>query len=172
MDYYLDTEFNSLGGKLISMGLVRQDGKGLYLVYPRLPSYTPWVNKNVMPHLFDVPAGIYPIEATWSGSMHRSLVSVPNATGPLLQEFFKNDPAPHVITDWPDDIKYFCEELLVGPGLMVNVPRISFEVKRVDAWPFAVEGARQHNAYWDALALREKCLELTQEHIESGAYMR
>lgn len=172
MDYFLDTEFNSYGGKLISLGLVRQDGKGLYLVYPRLPTYTPWVNRNVMPHLFNLPAGVYPVEATWSDSMHRSLATVANATGPLLQEFFKDDPAPHVITDWPDDIKYFCEELIIGPGLMINIPRISFEVKRIDAWPFAMEGAQQHNAYWDALALKAKCDQLLEEALDRGDYMR
>jgi hypothetical protein len=62
-----------------------------------------------------------------------------------------------VISDWPDDIKYFCQELITGPGKMVDIPGITFEVVRVDAWPNKIPGALQHNAYWDAIALKMKC---------------
>lgn len=48
-----------------------------------------------------------------------------------------------------------------GPGTMIEVrPSIKFEMHRVDAYPTTLPGAIQHNAYWDAMALRHK---LTQD---------
>jgi hypothetical protein len=41
------------------------------------------------------------------------------------------------------------------PGMMINIPRLSFEMFREDAYPTTLEGAVQHNAWWDAMALRE-----------------
>ena len=35
----------------------------------------------------------------------------------------------NIIADWPCDIKYFCEALIVGPGTRVNTPPLSFEIK-------------------------------------------
>lgn len=37
---------------------------------------------------------------------------------------------------------------------MVAIPHLTFEVIRVDAYPTTLEGAVQHNAWWDAMALR------------------
>lgn len=162
MDYYLDTEFNGFGGDLISLALVREDGRGLYTLYAQEPPYTDWVKQNVLPYLYDFPAGVYPIEAKRStGSSIGARERCPT-TASCLQEFFKGDPSPHVISDWPDDIKYLCQELITGPGRMIEVPHITFEVLRVDAWPFIPE-ARQHNAYWDALALKAKAEEIKQK---------
>lgn len=64
------------------------------------------------------------------------------------------DPGPVVISDWPDDIRYFCELLITGPGQMIALPGVRFEVRRVDAYPTTLEGAVQHNALWDACALQ------------------
>ena len=41
---------------------------------------------------------------------------------------------------------------------MVAIPRMTFEIVRVDAYPTSLEGAVQHNAFWDALALRQRLL--------------
>jgi hypothetical protein len=163
MKYYLDTEFNGFGGDLISMGLVREDGASLYLVYPTLSSYTEWVAENVLPVLCNVPvdAGRYITLVNWSDQRDPT-VKLPSGnymatTADYLRSFLRKDPAPHVISDWPDDIKYFCQELITGPGKMVDIPGITFEVVRVDAWPNKIPGALQHNAYWDAIALKMKC---------------
>jgi hypothetical protein len=159
MDYYLDTEFNGFGGKLISLGIVRQDGHGLYVIYPKLESYTEYVRQNVLPHLENAPAF----------ALHMN----PGAkAGNLLEEFFKGDPCPNVICDWPDDVKYFCEEMLLGPGKRIKVPRITFDIRPIESYPTKLRGAVQHNAFWDALALKAKCEELDEEHIKSGAYFR
>ena len=155
MRYFLDTEINGFGGELISLALVREDGKSLYLIYPELKWYDFWVQENVLPILRNVPFvgvgmtprlsvnDIHQLEYTWQGP-------------PLIQEFFQHDSAPLIVTDWPDDIRYFCQSIITGPGTMINIPLVSFDMIRVDAYPTTLEGAVQHNAWWDAMALREK----------------
>lgn len=148
MRYFLDTEFNGFGGELISLALVREDGDSLYLVYPEpFDRYDLWVQKNVMPILWSIPSPL-------PGMAHK--LNLRKDGGALIQEFLHNDPNPLIITDWPDDIKYFCQELITGPGTMINIPQLSFQMVRVDAYPTTLEGAVQHNAWWDAMALREK----------------
>lgn len=61
--------------------------------------------------------------------------------------------SPTLFADWPDDIRYFCQALITAPGEMVNIPRLTFHIVRVDAYPTTLEGAVQHNALWDARAL-------------------
>ena len=143
MDYFLDTEFNSFGGELISLALVREDDKSIYLVYPELESYDPWVKENIVPILWDVPS---------SATCHA--LETKQEAAPLLQQFFQGDNHPRIITDWPDDIRYFCGELITKPGYMINVPSLFFCMVRVNAYPTMVEGAVQHNAWWDAVALK------------------
>lgn len=146
MRYYLDTEFNEFGGDLISLALVRDDGYSLYLVYPDLEDYGDWVKKNVIPILWDVPQShmyeAYKLEKYEQGAR-------------MIQQFLEGDTHPVIVTDWPDDIRYFCQAIITGPGMMINIPGLVFQMLRVDAYPTALEGAVQHNAWWDAMALRE-----------------
>jgi hypothetical protein len=159
MKYYLDCEFNGFGGDLISLAIVRHDGPYMYLADERFlklvewstrsairsPGIDQWVWDNVLP-LMGAKGGITPV---W----------IPRSDfGSYLQSFFQEDEDNHplVITDWPDDIKYFCECLITGPGEMINIPGIKFEMHRVDAYPTTLPGAIQHNAYCDAVALRQK----------------
>lgn len=145
MKYYLDTEFNEFGGELLSLALVREDGDALYLLYPEPQTWGSWVYENVFPILESVPAGY---------DIHR----VTHDEGAkLIADFLhSDDPADvaYVITDWPDDVRYMCSAIITGPGQMVSIPRLQFDIVRVDAYPTDVEGAVQHNALWDALALR------------------
>jgi hypothetical protein len=145
MNYYLDTEFNGFGGELISLALVRHDGESLYLVYPEPRNgYKSWVWENVVPILWSIPSPLpgmaYKLENKQEGALR-------------IAEFLKNDPDPMIITDWPDDIKYFCNAVITGPGTMANIPRFKFDMNRVDAYPTTLPGAVQHNAWWDARAL-------------------
>jgi len=151
MKYWIDAEFNSYGGQLISLGMVREDNESLYLVYNRPMHIHPWVKEHVMPYLDSVPDHI---------SIHRIF---PSNSAKYIEKFMASDDNPIVITDWPDDISFFSELLLTGPGTMINIPRISFRMHRIDAYPTKVEGAVQHNAWWDAVALKAKCEELGLE---------
>ena len=51
---------------------------------------------------------------------------------------------------------------------MVNIPHLSFEVHRVDAYPTALPGAVQHNAWWDAMALRHLLTQPTKDGGNDG----
>ena len=144
MRYFLDTEFNGMGGELLSLALVGDDGRELYRVVPLLNEPVPWVAQNVLPVIRC--KGAEPL-----GGAHDRL-------GNVIAAFLMTDPKPCIIADWPDDISYFCKALIIGPGQMVNIPSIAFEITRVDAYPTDLQGAIQHNALWDARALRHKII--------------
>jgi hypothetical protein len=151
MRYYLDCEFNGYQGGLISMALVRDDGPELYLAWPR-NDCIPWVEANVVP-----------IVECRGASPHMVRLS---SWGGMIETFLRGDSLPTVIADWPDDIRYFCECLITSPGEMIDIPTdraaapynrvIQFVVERIDAYPTDLPGAVQHNALWDARALRHK----------------
>lgn len=139
MRYFLDTEFNGFGGDLISLALVGEDYRELYVATAcRHP--VEWVAKNVMPIVRC--HGAEPIDIN------------PWEFGQEIAAFLDDDPRPVIVADWPDDIRYFCAALIVGPGEMVNIPGpVQFQVHRVESYPNTF-GAIQHNALWDARALR------------------
>jgi hypothetical protein len=155
MRYFLDTEFNGFGGGLISLALVPESDTyrtyhnedipldSLYLA-TICKNPEPWVAENVIP-LVDIGNPEYvPI----------------SQFGHKIAEYFRvhlymtGDPRIEIITDWPDDIRYFCECLITKPGEMVNLGSFAFQMIRVDAYPTTLPGAVQHNALWDARALR------------------
>lgn len=145
MHYFLDVEFNAFEGELLSLALIRQDGESLYLVHPTDRMTTdpdPWVLKNVIPLLFSVPSDVKIVHierSNWAGE---------------IAGFLRGDPRPYIVTDWPDDIAYFCKAIITAPGFMAAIPSLRFEMVRVDAYPTELPGAVQHNAWWDAAALR------------------
>lgn len=150
MNYALDCEFNGMGGALLSLALVEMNlNHVIYLRYPIPDVVDPWVAENVIPYLDSTSIPSRRVSTELEGAL-------------ALQEFFKeaNDPAPHFIADWPDDIAYISRAVLTGPGKMIDVRAMTFEVVRVDAYPTKVVGAVQHNAMWDAMALRRKLLDV------------
>lgn len=142
MNYYLDTEFNGFGRQLLSMALVREDGESLYAVLPAPAEPDPWVAQNVLPLMLGVPRAVRVCHCT------------ADELPAYIQWFLEGDKAPRIISDWPDDIRYFCQAVITGPGQMISVPSLTFEVRRVDAYPTTLPDAVQHNAWWDAMALR------------------
>lgn len=139
MKYFLDTEFNELGGDLISLALVSETGREMYLA-TECKAPKAWVEKYVMPIVTCDGAKPYMCDVS--------------LFGPLSAWYLHSDPDPIIVADWPDDIRYFCQALITGPGEMADIPRLRFELARVDAYPTKLEGAIQHNALWDARALR------------------
>jgi hypothetical protein len=143
MKHFLDTEFNGMGGDLISLALVSEDNRELYVAIP-CHNPDPWVAAHVMPVVecsSAVPTLIYR-----------------DRLGIMIAAFLMKDTSPTIVADWPDDIAYFCKALIVGPGEMVNIQSLSFEMIRVDSYPTELPGAVQHNALWDARALRRKII--------------
>lgn len=132
MIIYIDTEFNSFKGALISIALVAQSGHEFYQsVGCARPD--PWVAEHVMPVI-----GIEP--------MAKTVVQA------LLQDFLAQFDSVHIVADWPEDIQHFCELLITGPGKRLNTPPLTMEVRRdLDA-----ESRIPHNALEDARAIRAK----------------
>lgn len=145
MRYYLDTEFDGFGGELISLALAAEDGHELYLANNKFFNDASavtdsWVRENVHPILdLGTRPEVLPLDR------------FPRQ----LMRFIGTDNSPHFISDWPDDIRYLCQTMITGPGKMISMPlQFSFTVVRVDAYPTDLKGAVQHNALWDARALK------------------
>lgn len=137
MKFYIDTEFNGFGGKLMSMAIVPADPNfsEFYCEIEMTDQLEPWVRENVVPHMF-MPRVSY--------SQFQSALSK------YLWEFRHNDF--HMVADWPDDIRYFCEALITGPGLRINMPtNITFELDLNIRYVSEVP----HNALYDARAIRD-----------------
>jgi hypothetical protein len=159
--YYLDTEFNSFGGSLISLGIVRHDDPEdhLYLVVPKTDiermrveeGIDPWIEQNILPIIYSLPDDAKFVEAP------------AHQWGQLLGEFiYRGDGPPHIFVDWPSDAMDFAKLLMVGPGVAVSMENqtIITILRHIDVYPTSVEGAVQHNALWDALAIRQLLIEL------------
>lgn len=134
MRFFLDTEFNGYRGQLISLALVGDDGSEFYEVLRCRKPVDPWVAQHVIPIL-----GKFPVadEAMLSRS---------------LQAFLGRFDRVHIVVDWPDDIKYFCEVLVVGPGKCISTPPLTFEIRH-DLPSTAETSELPHNALADARAL-------------------
>jgi MFS family permease len=74
----------------------------------------------------------------------------------LLAGFLSKYNAVHIIADWPDDIRYFCQAIITGPGTCIPTPAISFEIRRdIDAG-----SELPHNALADAYGIAKKLKDL------------
>jgi hypothetical protein len=129
MKLFIDGEWNSYGGELISLALVPEIGEHFYEVLG-CDSPDPWVAENVMPKL-----GRSPI--TMALMQER------------LEAYLSQFESIHIVADWPEDIMWFCKVLITGPGTRINTPPLSLEILRVDT-----VSTNPHNALADAGALR------------------
>lgn len=157
MRYYLDCEFNGFEGDLISLALVREDGPYMYIADQQFLQYVQWSDRSAIcsPGIDKwVWENVLPLLGS-KGGRTPTWIERSEFAG-YLQSFLRDDSNPVIIADWPDDVKYFCQCLIVGPGMMINIPAITFEVHRVDAYPTAVPGLIQHQALDDAMALLAK----------------
>jgi len=144
--YFLDTEFNGFCGALISLALAREDGASVYYVFELVEPADPWVAQNVLPTLWACPVE----PRAWTR----------REAAEDLAAFLAGDPAPVVTADWPEDVAHLCGLIVVGPGRMVPIANLNFSIVRLEAYPSSLVGAVQHNAWWDAMALRRRMEEL------------
>lgn len=132
---FIDTEFNGFQGELLSMALVPEDElKPIF--YKELQfngQLDPWVRDNVAPHMNQIP---------------------------VTHKEFQNDLAQYLremgectlIADWPDDIRYFCQSLITGPGLCIKIlDKINFVLDINIKYDSQVP----HHALYDAIAIRD-----------------
>jgi hypothetical protein len=143
--YYLDTEFDGHNGPLLSLALVPEDGYSLH-IRTTSRATDPWVQQNVEPLMDRHNADSYGESVP------------PNGVGEWIRNRLRGDTAPVIVADSVVDIARFCAALSTGSdGGWASVDgNIAFEVHDVAAYPTTLEGAVQHNAWWDAMALREK----------------
>ena len=147
MRYFLDTEYNGFGGALISVALAPEHGdQEFYATLPLPDPLHPWVERHVIPYLRAVPVG----------ADHD--LSAAEATAQLAA-YLIGDEDPLIVADWPDDIAYFCSLLTTGPGEMVPLGSIRFQLLRTPGFSTAANSAVPHNALHDARALRAFVLE-------------
>jgi hypothetical protein len=136
MNYYLDTEFNGFGGKLMSLAIVPEDSNlaEFYCEIVMTDQLHPWVKENVAPHLFAIPSTY----GEFQFALSRYLLNI------------EHDEIT-IVADWPDDIRYFCEALITGPGERITVPNLKFELD----FGIEYESLVPHNALHDARAIRQ-----------------
>ena len=143
--YYIDCEFDGHNGPLLSIALVCEDNRSIHIRTTE-EARDPWVLANVVPLMSQHEA--------------RSSQWVPlNEGGPSIRAFIGNDPQPKIIADSPVDIARFCQAISTGPDggwASADYERMTFIVENVDCYPTDLAGAVQHNAWWDAMALRHK----------------
>lgn len=138
MNIWIDTEFTTFQGDLISMAMIDENNEYFYEVLSFAEAdCNPWVVENVLPILMKEPL---PLEAF----EHR------------FWNYIKKYDNIHIIADWPDDIKYFCEVLHTHPGEMMNVPS-TFTMEVCRRLP-EHQSAIPHNALEDAIAIKEAWL--------------
>ena len=137
MRFFLDTEFNGFGGKLMSMALVPENlnAPEFYCEIEVKDQLDPWVAVNVAPHMFQVPVGY----GVFQFALSRYLLNIE------YDEII-------IVADWPDDIRYFCEAMITGPGERIIMPtNIMFELD----FSIKYESMVPHNALHDARAIRD-----------------
>lgn len=159
MRYYLDTEFDGHGGPLLSLALVREDGFSIHL-RTGIRAMDLWVIRNVEPLMDEHDADLF-------GTLER-----PNDVGAKIRWFLHTDTHPVIVADAPGDIARFC--VAIGTGAdgewtATEYPQITFEYHNVEPYPTTLPGAVQHNAWWDAMALREKLALPTSAAPDDGA---
>lgn len=133
MRIVIDTEFNDVGGDLISMALVADSGDEWYEVLS-CESPSPWVAEHVMPILAKQP--LHDLED----------LSI------SLRDWLSQFDSVHIVADWPEDIAWFCRALITGPGQRIPTPPLTMEIRR-DLPATEKCSAVPHNALEDARGL-------------------
>lgn len=125
---------------------MREDGEAVYYVFDLTDPPDPFVAKKVLPVLWDCP-----FEArAWTR----------DEAAQDLGRFLKGDDAPLIFSDWPEDVSHFLALVVIAPGRMIPIPRLDFSIAPLSTFPTSLPDAVQHNAWWDALALRRRLEEL------------
>ena len=148
MRYFLDTEFNGLGGALLSLALVPDLEDDFYITLSCADPIEPWVERHVMPFLDMVP------QALQAPRLSRRVAAE------TLAHYLAGDEAIEIVADWPEDFAQFSMLLLTGPGEMVAVPPFTLRLIQLPGFSTAAASVVPHNALHDARALRDHVLGL------------
>jgi len=153
VNIFLDCEFNSFGGKLLSLAMIDDADTYFYeIIHYDNIKYDPWVSENVLPIMKTDPiTGKSKDPIPFQVFQHK------------LYEYLNPYYPANIICDWPDDIKYLCETLMTGPGIMIPLNELNFYMSR----SLGTSGAKpQHNALADAIAIRDNYYKLQNDKIK------
>jgi hypothetical protein len=143
MRYFLDTEYNGIGGALMSLALVPDDGEELYLTLKTGEPLVGWVRDNVVPYLDSVPQ-----QLSCPRLARRDAAEA-------LERYLHGDDDAVIIADWPEDVAQFCNLLVTGPGQMLDLRHLTFRLLPLSNFSTAANSKVPHNALHDARALRD-----------------
>jgi hypothetical protein len=141
--YFLDTEYNGVGGALISLALVPDDGDELYLTLQTDEPILDWVERHVIPYLDSVPEQLSCPRLSRRDAAHE------------LERYLRHDDQPLIVADWPEDVSQFCELMITGPGQMVDIRHVTFQLMPLSNFSTAANSKVPHNALHDARSLRD-----------------
>ena len=137
MRYFVDAEFNGFGGDLISLAAVPEnDAAPPFYEAVECPRPSDWVREHVLPVLQTRP---------------RPLAEVAS----LFADYLNDDVAPVVVADWPEDIAHAAALLTNGEGGRLVNAEVVFRLLGHSVFSADRLSKVPHNAYYDALALRE-----------------
>ena len=134
MKLFLDTEFNSFGGELISMALVSESGHEWYQVRKMTSAPEEWVSANVIPKLDKLPLESHEFRASF-------------------HDFISRFDGAEIIADWPADFEHFCDLLTgIGADAGFSIP-LECTMRLIRGGEITPDNP--HNALSDARALRD-----------------
>ena len=148
MRYFLDTEYNGIGGALLSLALVPEDGDELYLTLAVSDPLVDWVERHVAPYLDHVPDRLSCPRLSRKDAAH------------ALERYLHGDEEPLIVADWPEDVAQFCNLMITGPGDMIELRHLTFRLTPLSNFSTAANSKVPHNALHDARALRDHLLSL------------
>jgi hypothetical protein len=143
MRYFLDTEYNGIGGALLSLALVPDDGDDLYLTLKTSSPLLEWVERHVLPYLDSVPEQLSCPRLAQEDAAE------------AIERYLRHDEEPLIFADWPEDIAHFCNLMITGPGDMIDVRNVTFRLVPMSNFSTAANSKVPHNALHDARALRD-----------------
>jgi hypothetical protein len=132
-----------VGGALLSVALVPDDGDELYLTLQSDEPIGEWVQQHVLPFLDMVPEQLKCPRLNRRDAAH------------ALERYLRHDEDPLIFADWPEDVAQFCNLMITGPGDMVEVRHLTFRLVPMSNFSTAANSKVPHNALHDARALRD-----------------
>jgi hypothetical protein len=159
--YFLDTEYNGWGGALLSLALVPEDGgQDFYVTIDWTGALEPWVETNVVPYLDSVPEPLISPRLDRADAARQLSAWLIREHDAQRLAHYPDGVELKVLADWPEDLSQICSLLTIGPGSMVEVPPLAFQLIQLPGFSTAANSRVPHNALHDARALRDHVLSL------------
>lgn len=137
MRYFIDAEFNGFGGELISIAAVpEEDSAPPFYEAVHCPSPSEWARARILPVMQTAPQPRAEIAR-------------------LFSDYLSGDAMPLIVADWPEDIAHAAALLTDGKGGRLALIEVRFQLLSPSEFSPAKLSRVPHNAYYDALALRD-----------------